>query len=373
MRLLNKNKLERNIEEIAKYDLENNNLFGASYLVWQNESIALKKHYGSVSISGKEKVNDDTIYRMASMTKPITAIAILILVNRGLVALDDPVSKFLPEIEDIHIITVNGENLGRPKTPMTLLHCLTHTSGFGSLKNIDMSTEDMASIYNTIKCVVNTGLDFEPFTKQAYSGVAAFDLLAAVIEKVTKQEFENFLREEIFIPCNMVDTTFSPTENQWERIIMMHDKVGQKNEVGKTYPNCVFEQYPYSHKLGGAGLVSTLSDYSNFAKMLLDNGKFNNRRILPKEIIKKMSTPFVPKTLMNKYESWGLGVRVITDAEYENLPVGSFGWSGAYGTHFWVDPENNMFAVFLKNSRFDGGAENQSAIRFEEAVHRSFV
>ncbi len=341
--------------------------------MYQNGSVVLKKHFGNTSLDGYRDVTDDTIYRLASMTKPITAVAILILVERGLISLSDSVSKFLPEFEDIHIVSDNGTDLGKTNTPVTILHCLTHTSGFGSLKNIDMSEKDRASISDTIKCFVNSGLDFEPFTKQAYSAFAAFDVLGDIVEKVTKQDYDDFLEKEIFNPCGMLDTTFLPSAKQWERLIVMHNKVDEKNHVGTTYPDCIFEQFPCGHKLAGAGLVSTLNDYSNFALMLLNKGKINNHRILSHNTFDMLSTPYVSKDIMPGHETWGLGVRVITDDAYKHLPVGSFGWSGAYGSHFWVDPENEICSVFMKNSRFDGGSGNCSARRFEEAVFDELV
>ena len=342
MKLLDKSKLGHNIDEIAEFDLDNNNVVGSSYFVYQKGNVILKKHFGNTDINGSKKVGDGTIYRLASMTKPITAVAILILVDRGLISLDDPVSKYIPEFEDIHIKTTDGIDLGKTKTPVTILHCLTHTSGFGSEKVISMSDEDRKNIKNTIACHVNAGLDFEPFTKQAYSGYAAFDILAAIVEIVTEQDYEEFLKNEIFIPCDMPDTTFSPSESQWKRIMTMHNKVDDKNDVGITYPGCVFEGFPCEHKLAGAGLVSTLNDYSNFAKMLLNKGEINNKCIISEQSFKMLSKPHVPEDIMPQHERWGLGVRVITDEEYRRLPVGSFGWSGAYGSHFWIDPKNDI-------------------------------
>ena len=236
-----------------------------------------------------------------------------------------------------------------------------------------MSEKDRLSISDTIKCFINTGLDFKPFTKQAYSAFAAFDVLAAIIEKVAKQDYEVFLKEQIFIPCNMTDTTFLPSEKQWGRLIMMHNKVDGKNDEGVTYPGCVFEKFPCEHKLAGAGMVSTLNDYSKFAQMLLNKGEINHRRVLSEDTFDKLSTPYVPKDIMPGSETWGLGVRVITDEAYKYLHVGSYGWSGAYGSHFWIDPENDICAVYMKNSRFDGGAGNYSARRFEKAVFDALI
>lgn len=373
MKLLNKEKLVHNINRIANYDLTNNNLFGSSYFVYQNGEEVIKKHFGKTAPDGAMAPDDNTLYRLASMTKPITAVAMLILAERGLISLDDPVSKYIDGFENIHVITPDGCDLGVAENSATILHCLTHTSGLGCEKAVNMSDEDRETIQKTIEYYMNTGLDFEPFSKQAYSPLAAFDILAAIAEKVTGQDYEEFLKNEIFIPCNMSDTTFSPSEKQWERAMTMHNKVDGKSEVGITYSGCVFESFPCKHKLAGAGLISSLHDYSNFARMLLGRGQINNKRIISDETFEKLLTPYVPEEIMPGSENWGLGVRVIVDESYRYLPAGSFGWSGAYGSHFWIDPENELCAVFLKNSGFDGGAGNCSARRFEEAVFDALI
>lgn len=149
----------------------------------------------------------------------------------------------------------------------------------------------------------------------------------------------------------------------------MHNKVDGKNVVAEVVSGCAFENFPCEHKLAGAGVISSLDDYALFAKMLLDKGKTENGEIMTEESAGKMSQPYIQKGIVT--ESWGLGVRVITKESYKVLPVGTFGWSGAHGSHFWVDPENNIVAVFMKNSRFDGGSDTESARRFEKAVHDS--
>ena len=119
-------------------------------------------------------------------------------------------------------------------------------------------------------------------------------------------------------------------------------------------------------------MVSTLDDYSKFAKMLLNNGKTPKKQILSEKAFRALHTPFVSEEIMPSNERWGLGVRVIVKEDYKTLPVGAFGWSGAYGSHFWIDPINKVAAVFMKNSLFDGGAGNESARNFEKAVNDSF-
>jgi CubicO group peptidase (beta-lactamase class C family) len=206
---------------------------------------------------------------------------------------------------------------------------------------------------------------------EMYSGVGAFDVLTKIIQIVTETDYLSFLKKEIFDPCEMIDTTFVPTLEQKSRMMEMHQRSDGKNIAFKMPSGCVFESYPHTHYLGGAGLVSTLCDYSKFAKMLLHRGKTKSGRLIREESFDLLCTPQVSSDIMQGNERWGLGVRVITDSSYPYLPKGSFGWSGAYGSHFWIDPVNRIVAVFMKNSKFDGGAANESARNFEEAVYTS--
>ena len=365
MRLLDKAKLLDNIYKIAHYDISENNLFGSSYVVMQDGECIFKEHFGSADPDGILPVCDSTVYRLASMTKPITAFAILILVDRGLLTLDDPVKRFVPELEDVHVITESGYDLGMSRTDVSVLHLLTHTSGLGSLKPSKMNEKDISTMRDTVSYFLGLGLDFEPFTKQAYSPVAGFDTLGLVIEKVTGESLESFYRREIYAPLGMTDTTFIPSSEQLKRMMTMHTKAGGKSLVGRGYDGCMFENFPMKHMAAGAGLVSTSADYVRFAETLLNNGG----GLVSQRCFALYHSALVPESVMNNaLHNWGMGVRVITSEDYGPLPVGSFGWSGAYGTHFWVDPANRITAVFMKNSRFDGGAGNKSARRFEEAV-----
>ena len=373
MKSIELNRLNRNIEEIALYDLREHNTFGSAYYVSQQGKIVYQKCFGKVTPNGCLAVNENTIFRMASMTKPVTAVAILILVDRGMLSLDTPVKKFLPQFENIHITATDGTIIGISKTDMTILHLLTHTSGIGDSKTSQMCAEDKKSVENSVNFYAKAGLDFEPFTKQVYSGTAAFDVLVATAEKVTGMSFEEFLQREIFKPCHMKDTTFSPTAEQISRIIAMHDKQNEKGVVGKVVDGCIFEDYPIGHNLGGAGLISTLSDYSSFVNMLLYKGKIDGKQIVTEKTMQLLSEPFVRKEVLPGNYNRGLGVRVVTENEKSILPIGSFGWSGAYGTHFWVDPINCTAGIYMKNSRVDGGSFSQSAQRFEEAVYNSFI
>ena len=266
MKKLNHELLKANIEAAAGYDFQNHKVFGSAYCVMQEDQVIYQNCFGTTSADNAEAVTENTLFRLASMTKPITAMAALLLVERGQLSLSDKVSDYLPEYQDVHITQISETNeiidLGKAQNHITICHLLTHTSGIGSdpAKTQKMTDEDKKSIANTIQFYAKAGLDFEPGTKQKYSGIGAFDVLAKIIENITKTDYLQFLQQEIFEPCQMVNTTFIPTEAQWKQIIAMHNKVDGKNAVAKMKENCVFVDYPCTHYLGGAGLVSTLSD-----------------------------------------------------------------------------------------------------------------
>lgn len=374
MQIINGKKLKEHIEEIATYDLENNKVFGSGYLVMQRGNVVYKNYFGYAS-ADKQAIGDHTIFRLASMTKPITVMAILILVERGRLSLDDEVAKFLPEYKTVRITkTEDGKlvDLGEAKTPITIRHLLTHTSGIGSNdggKSAFLTAEDKKTALGLSKRFAQLGVDFEPGSSQFYSGVAAFAVLGAIIEQVSGQSLQDFYTKEIFEPCGMKDTTFIPTQEQWSRLIEMHGR----DEKGNSIPvpmaeGCIFTDYPCEHCVAGAGLVSTLADYTKFATMLLNKGQALAGRIVREDIFEEMSKPQVQVDPMTY---WGCGVRVIGE-NHPYLPKGSFGWSGAYGSHFWVDVENQIVAVFMKNSTVDGGAGNQSSRNFESSVKRAW-
>ena len=382
MQLLNQNLLKTNLEKRIFADMETGIISGSAALIRQNGQIVYENYFGNM-VPGEDSapVTDSTIFRLASMTKPVTAAAVLLLVSRGLLDLNDPVEKYLPGFQNMHLSALdeNGSLLdaGPVSEKVAILHLLTHTSGIGSTEVGDrqhalMPMEANRTLSSAVDYFSRQGLAFEPFTAQAYSPLAAFDVLARIVELLTGEDYNDFLKREIFDPCDMKDTTFLPSQEQKSRLITMHNLIDQKGCIGETFEDCNFCDVPNTHYLGGAGLVSTVRDYSNFAEMLANRGRFRDNQILPEELVELMATPHVPETIMPGSERWGLGVRVITSEEYDILPVGTFGWSGAFGTHFWVDPVNHVTAVYMKNSLYDGGSGAITSHHFEEDVHASF-
>lgn len=380
MRKLNVNALRAAIEKREEEDLAAGRVGGVVLRVDVEGEPVYSACFGRRHMDSPAPMTADTAFRMASMTKPITAVALMMLEDRGLLSITDPVSKYLPAFGNLHVGRLTAENtvedLGPAKTQMTLFHLLTHTSGLGCGElGLWYGARETRETDRTLRASVDAlparCLAFDPFSAQQYS-TASFDVMARVIEEVTDRAYVDFIREEITEPLDMKDTTFTPSAAQWARMAGMHDRRDGKSVVGYVNPDCTFEETPVTHPLAGAGIISTVSDYANFAFMLLHEGEFRGCRLLRAETVRRMATPKVPASIMPGPERWGLGMRVITGESYGRLPVGTFGWSGAYGTHFWVDPIDRVTAVYLKNSRFDGGAGAVTANHFEEDVNSAF-
>lgn len=384
MRYLNRELLEQRLDQRLAEDMADGRVGGTGLAVIQNGEVIYKKYHGNFSYATGEALTDEngdrTIFRLASMTKPITAVATLIQVARGKLELDRPITDLLPAYGDMWVgelkdgQVVAKEPAKRLLTPRMLL---SHQNGLhaGELGNLQgLGTDEQHSdLAHIVDYFATLKLDFQPTEAQMYSPTAAFDVCARLVELTSGMPYNEFVKKEIFEPLGMGDTTFTPTEEQWSRFIRMHTRTetegGGVSGDGPTHPGCIFESFPLTWFSGGAGLCSTLPDYMKFAEMLVGGGRLpDGTELVPEALIREMGTPWVPFEVMPAWERWGLGVRVITD-ERHWLPVTTFGWSGAYGSHFWVDPVHHITAVYMKNSRYDGGAGSQTSIHFEQDVY----
>ena len=375
MMLLDAKKVKENIEKRISDDVASGRVGGASVLVKQSGKVIYKNCFGNAS--DEKALSEDAVFRLASMTKPITGVAVMKQVERGLVSLDDTLDKFIPEYSEMEIGRVSGDGIeivGKAQGKIKILHLLTHTSGVGcgelgvalSKRCSLTGNYDIAAVAKEYSAFP---ISFEPYTAQAYSGMIAFDLLARVVEITSGMPYNEFVEQEIFKPLGMVDTTFTPSDEQWDRMVHMHQFDGNASAFEPINKKHIFATQPLSDFCGGAGLASTISDYEKFADMLMNEGESNDGvRILSAESVRRMRTVSIPYEIMPCREKWGLSMRVITSASY-TMPVGTFGWSGAYGTHFWVDPENEIVGIYMKNSRYDGGSGAKTAANFEKDVY----
>ena len=361
--------LKQNISNRILEDIRCQRVSGAAVAVLQRGEMIYEATFGRQHPDQSGELRQDAIFRIASMTKPVTAVAVLLQAQRGKLKLEDEVAKYLPQYGHILLADTRKECT----VPLRIWHLLTHTSGLEAVPEYkewvrQMPAEHKKSLAEAVDYYASLPLAYEPGTHRRYAGKTTFDILARIVEVTSGISFEKFVQQEIFDPCGMVDTTFAPTPAQWKRVVGMHDYQDGCGIVSETTPGCVVDDYPVTHPLGGSGLVSTLEDYVKFAQMLQDKGLASGGRILEPEWVTQMATAQLSAELMSETVNQGLGVRVITGEGYPWLPDGSFGWSGAYGTHFWIDPVNEITAVYLKNSRYDGGSGAATAKHFEEDV-----
>lgn len=380
MTLLNQDVLARTLDARFADDLLSERVSGAAACVMQNGACVYRRFVGTEVPNADVPVNEKSIFRLASMTKPVTAVAVLLLAEQGRLHLDDPIEKFLPEFRDRRLWAIGADgnvtDLGAVATKPTVLHLLTHTSGLcsgalGEYASANMPREARRNLASATTYYATQGLGFEPFTKQEYSPVAAYDVLARIVEVVSGERFGAFLKRFIFDRCEMGDTTFSPIGDQWSRLVTMQDYRDGHAIAVPGIEGCVFEDYPTTYEMGGAGLVSTLDDYVHFSEMLREGGAYRGCRVLGEKWTSLMTSPVVPPSVQAGYKRWGLSVRVIVGAGYRLLPVGAYGWGGVFGTYFWVDPVNRITAVYMRNSYYDGGFVSRISHHFEEDVHRA--
>ena len=381
MKKINKELLAQKLESRINEDIESGRVGGAGVLVMQDGQVLYRNDFGYSDCDSRTPLAHNAIFRLASMTKPITAAAILIQIDRGLVDLFDPIDRFLPEYAEMDLgrLDENGEvvRTGKAQNKIRVVHLLTHSSGVGTLEVGDkqwaqMTQEDMQSLKTVVDKFSRSALAFEPYTAQTYSPIVGFDVLARIVEVTSGMPYAEFLKKELFEPLGMNDTTFTPTEEQWGRLVNMHAYVDGKGITANKGERFIFENFPLTYHCGGAALASTVDDYAKFASMLLNGGRVGDRQLISEGLVRSMGIPHLPETVMPFHEIWGLGVRVIVKDTYPSLFVGSYGWSGAYGTHMWIDPENKVIGVYMKNSRYDGGAGALTACNFEYDVMCSY-
>ncbi len=380
MKTLDPERLAALVRAHAEEELRENRVGGKEIVVWQGGQSVFHAAFGSVAPGGAP-FPKGLLYRAASMTKPVTAAAVLQLWARGLIDLDAPAYTYLPELREMQVASFSeaGVDSLRPaKNVILVKDLLMHTSGVGSgpLFEIYAMHDCRLPFRAAVKKILTEPLAFEPRTEQSYSATNAFDLAAAIVEIASGEAYHEYLQKHIFEPLGMADTTFSPSPAQWARMAPMHSRTPEGESKTAYMPKGnVFECFTPARTAAGAGLATTAADYIRFADMLAAGGvSAEGVRVLSEAAVRRMRTPDLPAGVEMGCEKWGLGVRVVTGEDYPHgLGVGCFGWSGAYGTHFWADPENRIAAVLMKNSRYDGGAGNRSACELEEDVSNSLT
>ena len=380
------------INDLVQRHITAGSFSGAVTLVARNGRIAHFEAQGLMDIESRKPMQKDAIFRIMSMTKPVVGVSIMMLVEEGKIRLTDPVGKFIPELQNLKVTVPNSDGvtaaapsgaLSAPQPgrivdaarPITVRDLLTHTSGLmsGGASAAQASQvaigagEPLAVVIPKLK---NVPLDFQPGTRWAYSGQYGFDVLARIVEVASGMPFDRFTKQRIFDPLGMKDTFFYPATGN-PRIATLYRVVdGQlrKQPEGAHVNGAYFS--------GGGGLFSTAEDYLQFALMLMNGGQQDGKRLLSTRSVEMMSSVFAPDTLPGRQagEGYGLSMRVVTDPAARNtfLSKGSFGWSGAYNTHFFIDPKEKVVGIFMTQSAL---LESRGQVRddFETAVMQAII
>jgi CubicO group peptidase (beta-lactamase class C family) len=350
---------------------------GIVTLVSREGKIADLHAVGLADIEKNVPMKTDAIFRIASMTKPVTSVAIMMLYEEGKLFLTDPVSRYIPAFKGSMVMEGTGTE-AKPvpaRRAITIRDLLAHKSGitYGFLNGGVVGggyrkngvTDGLTSTTMTLEEGINK-LAAEPLVSQpgaAFNYSLSTDVLGRVVEVVSGQPYNVFLRERIFRPLKMVDTDFSVPDAKWSRFVTVYSPDGKGGirpmRDPETFGNANMSPLEYykagkTYFSGGAGLASTASDYARFGNMLLNGGVLDGVRLLSPKTIELMTishtselTP--PLQLLGPGVNFGLGFRVITDlAATQGLgSEGLYGWSGIYGTNFWVDPKEKLVAVMM--------------------------
>ena len=370
----------RRIHEAIQRHIDTGEISGAVTLVARRGRMVHFEAHGLMDTESKRPMEKDAIFRIASMSKPITGVAVMLMLEEGKLRLNDPVSRFLPEFKDPKVAVPKGNSGQFYVVPadreLTIRDLLTHTNGLmtggvGSKAGPPRpASGDTLATY--IPQLAAVPLDFQPGTQWAYSGYAGPDTLSRIVELVSGQPYDEFLHTRIFQPLGMKDTFFYPPDGRRPRLATLYSKspkglLKAENQDGfslKTYFS------------GGGGLMSTAEDYLQFAQMLLDGGELHGRRLLSPKTVDLMASNHVGDMFNGKLGrpahgmGYGLLVGIVEDSVAAGLRVsnGSFGWDGAYGTQTWIDPREKMVTIVMIQTQVPSVQRD-----FENAVMQAIV
>jgi CubicO group peptidase (beta-lactamase class C family) len=381
---LSSDRLKR-INELIDRRIASGDISGAVTLVARRGRVAHFEAQGLANIDAKKPMSKDAIFRLASMSKPVTGVAIMMLVEEGKVRLTDPVSRYIPELRGLKVAVVQparGAAAAAQSAPqfytvpadreITIRDLLSHVSG---LVSGPISTAEAAKVARKadetladyIPRLGSVPLEFQPGSRWSYSPGAGFDTLGRVVEVVSGQNFDQFLRQRIFNPLEMKDIGFNPTPSMESRRATIYQK-----RDGRLQAAVNANTQPTPYFSGAGGLMSSTEDYLPLGQMLVNGGQLNGKRVLSPRTVEMMGSPHAPDSLpgRNPGQSFGLSVRLVSDHVKAVSPLsdGSFGWSGAQGTHFWVDPKEKIVAILMVQTSIPELQRD-----FEEAVMQAII
>ncbi len=392
----------KRISEAVDRHIKAGNVAGAVTLVARRGKIAHFDAQGVMDVDTKKPMAKDNLFRLASMSKPITGVAIMMLVEEGKIRLTDPVSRFIPEFANVNKVAVprpgpQGAPSGAPaqgrqggaaaasapaydvvsaNRQITIADLLKHGSGLvsGGLGASDAArlaprtpTDTLATY---IPKLANVPLDFQPGTLWRYSGQAGFDVLSRVVEVVSGQTYDKFVQERLLGPLNMPDTGFFAPVSKAARVVTMSESTPNGlRSVARTDSTVYFS--------GAGGMMSTAEDYLQFAQMMLNGGELNGRRYLSPQTMALMTSNHTGDMVNGQFGrpprgmGFGLSMQVVMDPVAADLRVskGAYGWAGGTGVSFWVEPAEQMVSIYF----VQGGTGGQLRGDVENAIRQAII
>lgn len=339
--------------------VENKTIAGAVTLVADKERVLSHDAVGFADLARMLAMPLDALFWIASMSKPITGAALMMLVDEGKVKLDDPVEKYLPEFKGHYVIVENGKDrlvLGKAKRLMTVRDVMNHTGGLPGRGTLEVPTYDALPLDIAVRSYALQPLNSEPGTKYVYSN-PGINIGGRIIEVASGMKYEQFMDKRVFIPLGMKDTTFWPTEAQLKRLAKSYKPTKDKSGLEET--GIFALKAPFSdrsrHPFPGGGLFSTAADVGNFCQMIAVGGVRGNARFLSEAAIKEMTSK---QTGPDVKVGYGIGWATTGD---------TFGHGGAYATNMQIDAKRGLVTVFMVQHT-GGGNVGQALTAFRKAA-----
>ena len=351
-------------------------LSGAVALVGTKDGIKHHSATGMANFADRISMEKTTLFRIASMTKPITAIAIMMLADEGKLSVEDAVEKHLPEFKGQLLIASKDKEtiaLKKPKRSITLRDLLTHTSGMGNYPPglADLYTKRNYTLSEATIAVSQVPLVREPGEVWSYNN-PGIDTLGRIVEVASGLSYEKFLQTRIFDPLGMKDTTFYPTAEQVKNTAITY---GVKDGKLVAAPNSLLDvKANPKHPVPAGGLYSTAADQAKLYRFMLNNGKLGDKQLLSEKSLKQMTTTQTGdiKTGFVDGMNWGFGWQVVAEPKgaTEMLSAGTYGHGGAFGTQGWIDPKKGAFYILMIQRT---GIPNGDASEFRKEFQRLAV
>lgn len=331
--------------------VDNNDISAIQTAILKNGKLIHFDSYGNSDISKKSTLKSDDIFRIASMTKPIVSVGLMMLHEEGKFELDDPVYKYIPEFKNLSV--QKRKKIKPAKNHIKVIDLLRHSAGFNFKGPEDYRKTINLTLEEYTKEAAKNPLKFEPGTTWWYS--YATDICGYLIEVLSGQKLDFFLKKRIFDPLEMNDTFFEIPKDKLDRLTTLYIVDKEKKLISFDDKS----NTPFKDKVvllnGSGGLLSTTDDYLKFASMLLNNGTFKNNQLISKETLDLMKVDHslglkYKKLAFGKKKGFGLGFEIVKEEDTKFGSKGTFGWGGMFGTYFRIDPKENMVIIYMTQS-----------------------